>query len=341
MGDTYKGESFAKKLARLYFWVQVRELLGDARFYRQTHLVLASREGGDISVLLGMGVDPKRILAVESNAEAAAICSQKFPSVRVVYGGVASIASAPELASETIASAFLDFCSPLNEGVVDTAFRVVQRALGDGAALGVALLRGRERDAVRDIVLDPTLKEEAERVAGLIQQQRGLPPAELGAQVWDRDLVLQTELTRRSGLWRLGWGLIRIGGLHYQSATSTSRGVPMMITLWRVHRERPRASRRAFVRRYLNTAEKVWRSHDFFMRVPSVEDTDAATRVAALSLEEHGEVAIAYTESALPYARAARLPTGRAHLLLNVPRTTVSAWKAHAERGTYDAEVRA
>lgn len=64
----YRGESPAKKFARWGFWLEVRAQLGKERFLEGEHLVLASAEAGDVSVLLGMGVKPRNIMAIDMDA---------------------------------------------------------------------------------------------------------------------------------------------------------------------------------------------------------------------------------------------------------------------------------
>lgn len=148
MEDTYKGESPSKKLARYRFWVRVFQYLG-ARFYSGKILILASREGGDIPVLCGLGVRPKDILAVEVNSEAARKAQEKHPDVHVVCGDVARIA---KMHRKECVAALLDFCQPIEQRLIDTVKTVVEHTMKDNSVLGVGYLSGRESGELRESV---------------------------------------------------------------------------------------------------------------------------------------------------------------------------------------------
>lgn len=142
MEDTYKGESPSKKQARFLYWVEVMKRLQNDRFFNAHHMVLASREGGDISTLYGLGVEPRYIVAVERNPSAAFAVQEKYPDVRVVCSDVVRIAKEYR---RSLASAYLDFCGSLTEKMVNDIFQVIQQGLRDESMLGVTLLSGREK----------------------------------------------------------------------------------------------------------------------------------------------------------------------------------------------------
>jgi hypothetical protein len=137
--DTYKGESPSKKYARFMFW---REVLGIAKknVDKYKHLVLASREGGDISFLLGIGVRPKLITAVDINGEAALIAQEKF-NIPVIRADVGKVARNHR---REFGFGFLDFCQPLSNSLVEKVLEVMVHGMRDGALVGgaLALLRG-------------------------------------------------------------------------------------------------------------------------------------------------------------------------------------------------------
>ncbi len=86
MSNRYGGESVGKKLARYSFWDRTKRWLGD-RFFTEQHLVLASRDGGDVAVLKGLGVTPQNIVAVDTDKEAVDDCRRKHPRSPFRDGG--------------------------------------------------------------------------------------------------------------------------------------------------------------------------------------------------------------------------------------------------------------
>lgn len=130
MSDTYKGESPGKKLARMQFWGSVALALGD-RFYRKKHLVLASQHGGDISVLVGLGVDPRNVIAVDLRPDAVAACKARWPTATVKCRDVRMAAQDHR---KELASVFLDFTWAIGPDVADVTRR--RRAARLGAEIG-------------------------------------------------------------------------------------------------------------------------------------------------------------------------------------------------------------
>jgi hypothetical protein len=148
VSDTYKGETLGKKIARAWFWIVVREYLGE-RFLTGHHLVLASREGGDVGVLKAMGVRPELIIAAEINKKAADEFSSKHPDVKTFNADVNTAASAPGL-RKSVVCAHLDFCSWYTPRVRATAIRVARFAVAERGVLSIGVMKGREQGALRD-----------------------------------------------------------------------------------------------------------------------------------------------------------------------------------------------
>lgn len=142
MEDTYKGESPSKKYARLSYWLKLSRIFPD-RFMREKHLVLASREGGDISVLYSMGVPPKNIIAVDVNREAAAAAQERYPEVKVICKDVGMVAREYR---HQIGFALLDFCSHMDNNLLKKIMEVMIHGMKNQGILGFAFLNGREKD---------------------------------------------------------------------------------------------------------------------------------------------------------------------------------------------------
>lgn len=316
--DTYKGESPSKKMARLGYWRAVRGVLR-GRFKKTKHVVLASREGGDIGVLLALGVPKENIIAVDLVESAAKACSEKWPGVEVVCGDVADVVEAR--ASE-VGSVFLDFCSPISTGTVQVGRRIL-RALRYDSIFGVALLKGREHGEV-EINEGGRMNRRERRATKAMRRRGGEAEAEAHMMRWTsvgkvsaHEMIKETtDEDERSGYGRAKAFLAAVHAarhdqwhgmtnahlvIDYQSVTKESRGVPMTIALCVKERSKIETYRR-YQHKYRYAQMRKF--------------TDEMVRAFAVS--------------------PASGPTP--HLLLNVDKATIAAWKAHANRGTYEDE---
>lgn len=264
---SYRGDSSSKKLARIQHWLRVRDLLGD-RFLREKHLVLASQEGGDISALLGLGVHPNNIVAVDHDPDVIWNLPDKFPEVRPVFGDVFEVGR--EMGRK-LGSAFLDFCGQPNPEVLTKVCQLAAHGLRDDAVLSVGFMRGREKGSAKEM-----LDQERWAAVETLQKVLGLPHKSLTVFMYavidmmgDRteaselkkllsdpgkkvlsetlvrkylaeDMVSDSEASMTIRSWALSKRLIDEGlkircymepdtSIFYTSATEESRGTPMQI----------------------------------------------------------------------------------------------------------------
>lgn len=141
MTDNYLGESLGKKIARAQHWEMVRSYLGP-RFYEKSHVVIASREGGDISTLKGYGVSPDKIIAVDICPEAIEKCRFIHPDVTIENIDVVKRVKRTPL---SIASVFLDLCNNLNsEDLILDMMDDISSVLNNKSILSLNILRARE-----------------------------------------------------------------------------------------------------------------------------------------------------------------------------------------------------
>jgi len=346
--DTYKGESPSKKLARFRYWITVLQYLGRDKFYSGKHLVLSSREGGDISVLLGMKVNPKNIVAVEMNVEAAAQAQTKFPDVKIHCNDVFVIA---KKFHRELVSAFLDFCSPASDALIQKVIGVMAHGLKDGAILGCGFLAGREQgtycedvkywrseiDKVTETSINKLTDQSPDSVKEFIKQNSVLAESHVlissEVQVPDKYLTdpsqfvsdavdyLEDTLVLRTRANVLGGQFVSRGQsincvplaikyLYYVSSTSWSKGVPMVIYMGHVFRNPGQSSK-------LNR-----RLHEFIREMP-------APLMGIVKVDEDQLI--------LDYLKMQRqFGTDTACMFLNVPKSSGAAWKAHCTRGTYN-----
>lgn len=149
---SYRGESPSKKLVRLEFWRAAEKLLAQ-RFYDTGTLSLASKEGGDIAVLLGMGVPLEHIHAVDTDHHAADAAQWKY-NVKVHEMDVFEYAK-----SKKFGTVFLDFCGPLRESMIGKISNIVPR-IHPGGVLGLGLLAGREQGTLASKVKEHLAENE-------------------------------------------------------------------------------------------------------------------------------------------------------------------------------------
>lgn len=105
--SSYKGDSPGKKVTRLRLWLHIRAICRALELPYVGTLVLAG-EGGDLSVLKGMGTDLSTIVAVDEDPFLIEWCSDLYPEVISMAGEVGETS---ECADYNIAH--LDFCGGL------------------------------------------------------------------------------------------------------------------------------------------------------------------------------------------------------------------------------------
>lgn len=314
--DTYKGDSWAKKISREWWWTRA-EVQRVAR-----HICFGSRDGGDISCLLGTGISADRILAVERDRAAADACANKWPGVEV---RCASIEDAIRgIKSCEPVSVFLDFCNELCAELVTTAVAVIN-AIPVGSQLAIGMIRGREKDgrtiggctpkrnnlqrrALRSMLRLETRRSSSRVVDGIADAVLGQRTSAGTIHRWTLDdskeakiagrvFALREAITCHAAFSGKRYPHLK-GGFLYQSATEASKGVPMIIGAFEILREERRVDW-ANVRTQFYEAPGDW------------EEARDSVKRACLAIGDG------------------------AHLLYNLPKRVVCAWKAHESRGTY------
>lgn len=307
--DTYKGESPGKKIARYHFWHHAVSLLGVDEFYESNSKVvfLASREGGDASVLKGACVDPGRLVGVDLVEDAVVACKAKHPDISVRHGDFVDVLKS----TPNVSIAFMDLCCPLSAQTVSTIRRAFMSA-PIGSVFGVAYMRGREKPSKEGIRLSRRQRRYAKNKLGLLDSENQLLAGNTRdirislKEASDLDGPLARARTLLSILQSTSRG--RFGHLtkviQYHSRVDGRQGVPMEIACFSVDHF------------------GLYRKRD---KIPSME--------CELQIVRHDKWVHLRRE----------IVAGRwdpnAHLFLNIPKGRVAAWKAHASRGTYGARA--
>lgn len=274
---TYPGDSAAKKISRLAFWLKVRELLGVARFKRGKYLVLASREAGDVSVLLGLGIPIESITAIPKEA---ALARLKFDGLCVVEEDILMYVRMCRPEYDCIC---LDFCTWTTPAAVQ---RVVAAAaaLCRGGLLGCNFLVGREMMQVR-------------------KKMRAIRRV-VDAHVASMPSIDQKETAELASYFS------RAGFIQQELAKHLSAR-PVATFFYRARRVRRGEQGHPWCTQLLRYTTKVQQG----VVVPEMHDpTEEEFRDYVLQLLRQGHPV---------------------NLLLNIPKSSLAAWKAHATRGTY------
>ena len=165
--SSYKGDSPGKKVTRLRLWLHIRAVCNALNIPYTGTLVLAG-EGGDLSVLKGMGTDLSTVVAVDRDPFLIEWCSELYPEVITFACEAADMA---EAADYNIAH--LDFCGGLRNPVHITAFSKVAAHLHSHPGLiavtlqkcreGIAassLLAGVSPEAQRELLQEATARQD-------------------------------------------------------------------------------------------------------------------------------------------------------------------------------------
>jgi hypothetical protein len=335
--DRYGGESVGKKLARYTFWHRAKAWMGE-RFFTEKHLILASREGGDISVLRGFGVPDRNIVAVDSNRLAARECQLKYPNVVICHGDVGEVAKRYR---KQIGVAFLDFCSWPTDESLDTIFRVAANAVRDESVLGYAFMRGRESgDAFSEMQkLKDSEQATLARFKGMMQL-RGAMPRSREPVCDGRSSYIYNRVQERLSPLRVA--LFTLARINYHSSCAWRRGVPMSIWAKWIHRNEF-SSPTGFTNKCREITSVMWQSiaQAQASMVNSGGETDFIVaygdREIRTPIEQAFDREFISMKALVDYSNQIEdaFP-GKAHLLLNVSRGRLAAWRAHRTMGTYD-----
>lgn len=308
----YKGESYGKKIARAMFWLRAAEWLGMDRFLRSTHMVLASQEGGDISVLKALGCQPKNIIAVDINPAAAEQCREKHPDVEVRCGNVAEVVKDYRRALGVL---FLDFCGKATPFTLGLSARAIVNGLPRGAIFGINLLRSREQgDIGESISLYRSISEgSSSAYLKAWEAQRDAP----------RCYVVEQELQK--GLTRFGVGIRSVDVLSYHSRTDDGGGSPMLISSFIVYRDAAAG------------AKSAGRLSARAARFRDAARPRSRPEWSGL-LSQHSNVGAPPIAVVVEYAARLRKAKLDAAGILNISPARAAAWFAHVSRGTYGAD---
>lgn len=302
---SYAGESIGKKFARLEFWsLRNFKLLNQKG---RKILIFASAEGGDASCLLGFGVPPENILAIDTDPTACESFRLKFPDVECLNCSSDDVHKAkPGLKLDV---AYLDFCGALSNNTTNMVRNILPLIKTSGV-LGVTFLKGRDGWNKEEVVdhrerirggsyPKETLQISSERPALVNMYSRGmrlshdilnLPGSELG----DAPTPVLTNL------------------ISYQSTSPMMIGVYRVIGVSRMNVKNSRMNAGNWKRR----AKQIPGIRNNVLDMFSILEQRSEDELREFVLENADDPNI--------------------HLKMNLKKQQVAAWKAHRTMGTYD-----
>ncbi len=147
MPDTYPvgvftGDRGEKKMVRWWLYQYAISRVGKEEFTSQHHIVLGGR-GGDINVLIDLGVPPENIHVAEWTRSYVRALRRQYPLVPIYKEDV--ILTAARLWDKEICTVNLDFCGKLRRETLDRICGVT-RQIRKGVLLAVTLCGSREQE---------------------------------------------------------------------------------------------------------------------------------------------------------------------------------------------------
>lgn len=140
----YKGDTLAKKLARLETWQTARDLLGEKRFQRGPHLFLVGPTGADASVAVGLGASLGELVAVDHDANIVESAHWRWPGLDIRHEDAINTVSDRVLNKLGFNFVFLDFCAQMLDDNIDAVGLALVEGLNEYGVVAAAFQASRE-----------------------------------------------------------------------------------------------------------------------------------------------------------------------------------------------------
>jgi len=136
MESNYRGDSPSKKQTRVLYWSIIADILGPQLFKKGPYLVISGKEGGDVSTLLAMGVEPSAIHAVDVNKHDLAAAAARFKGSGVQFKRAEFKDAHAIFGMREYACAFIDMCAPIRNDDLDAVIALPAKLKGYEFLLG-------------------------------------------------------------------------------------------------------------------------------------------------------------------------------------------------------------
>lgn len=297
-------------------------------FRKGRHLCLAGRNAGDLHCMEAIGVPLNQVTAVDVVESAAASAKLAFPTADIRHCDALDVVRS---SGRVFRSMFMDFCGPMTDERLAYCVDLIRYGSLHASAFTVAFLRGREKSDVGFGEWSRRLNSQAKVVKGspIPESWRistsGHYPDGKRANKLERNPDSPTargfiqrvgalQLTLQHTLGRHGISVFPYLLTDYVSNTESSKGVPMMVCQFYIHRH---GNAREAVRYTEKLMQKVWTK-----TTPEPPNDEAQFREWVLRETD------AHPTRAEMICRGVQVSPG-----------TLAAWRAHRTRGTYDEHV--
>lgn len=352
----YRGDTLQKKIAR-YATHDAARCWMDYHYpeawKKGLHVFLASREGGDASVLSAMGVPFHNMVAIDRDLAAITECNRKWPEIHAVYCEDASVefgwirgllhawktgekvirvaggAARPRRVSKDdwvikwaeqsrhpyIASAFWDFCGHIDRETM-TACSETWARMSVGSVFSVAVLKGREKEQAETKIMVAPPFNRASRRSWKDDHRATVANMIAGRTRWDTAELLRMSAEKLgSNPACVRWHLIKtiLELVGYPDTVPE----PVFLCEYRSKTKESNGSPMLIVSFAKRWVKNAYESNHAPVMLSLNDELTLKSR--DIILQDH---------TAEDAAR-----------LLNVPVRTAVAWKAHHTRGTYDRHV--
>ena len=323
-------------------------------------LVLAGH-GGDISPLKGLGIEPEKIIAVDTAEDAAEYCRELYPGVQSIHGEVVEVCK-----DVSYNTAHLDFCNGLSVDNLHTIKEVMISAV-DPSYISITMMKGREfgvesKDKLLPKVSSRELRHHREGCidrrdwisAHFLNPKKPFDPRKMiesgtkkvrshfPVKPYDKNTGRALQLYSPSGknLTGLGLAVARAGVLHeILNACVGYYGIrikPVLVTTYQSRTKYGNGTPFYTVGFIVSRDERVW---ERVQKILAPATSFSAQFMRMFSLLK-GEEEISVRRIATELTGSGMYSCEEAAKILDIKPMKVAAWKAHETMGSYDDEDR-
>ena len=366
---TFKGDSPGKKLSRLRHWLSASSWMRALGIPYDGALVLAGH-GGDASTLMGLGIDPASITAVDLARGAAEYTAELYPEVNVIFGDVGRLARIhpahrPGLSKYN--AAHLDFCNGITPDNLMAIADVIKGASTLPCWIGVTVMKGREAKGDKASLLPDWGRKQRREIQRLLK--RAQPGDEITLEmfssgVFDPKMYIEMAERRARRVWRG-----EKGGRSYPEIRKLYGNASPFLSTGRLSKTGQGMVRSDVIRQCLNAillgedislyCVNVSGYHSGEGRTPGggsgfvtmgfIAHAGSQAETVRSFTREFGHLLLTFENTDLDvglrglkhYAidLGAAFSSKQIGLMLDVKKEVVAAWKAHGTMGSYDHEL--
>jgi len=369
---TFKGDSPGKKLARLRMWLSATSWMRAMGVPYDGALVLAGH-GGDISTLMGAGIDPGTITGVDIAEREAQYTGELYPGSTIIRGDVgkyARLAPSQRPGYGRYNAAHLDFCNGITPENLLAIADVIKGTSTLPCWIGVTVQKGREAKGDKSLLVPNWGRKDRREIGKLLKKKSpgdGVSREMLSSGVFDPTKYLAMCESRARRIWKTK-------GLTYRQVRKECGNSSPFLSTGRLSKTGQGMVRADVIRQCLNTmllgvgaeAESIrlrcvhvsgYHSGEGrkqgggsgFVTIGFIAYVDWQGKLVDELCKKAGHLLMTFENTdldigmrglkhyAIDLTRA--FSSKQVGLMLDLKKEVVAAWKAHDTMGTYDHEI--